>query len=619
MALNFDVTNDYISVPNSTSINFGTGSFGIAFWMYSIATTTQDIINKNRATATSTTTGYGFTISSVAATGYSFHMGNGTTYNRIDTGADASRGGSIWTHVLINVDRSTNHCIIYLNGTLKVDGALTLTGSTTSTTQMCLGANYSPSRYFSGYLSEVVFMNRIFTSEEIAKLSMGTATIKYYPLILSPNAYWPLDEWGSGVVSSGIGTVRDWSSNANNGTPNGAQTGVTEYISYKTLLFGQTSSSWLGTWENRIKLTVDKSVVLEDLTDFPVMVFLATSTGKTSFDVSEIFDELTSDANRKKIAITTSDGITQCYVEIVSWDDANERAWLFFKAPSLSSSVDTVFYLYYDIAQSDNTTYVGDKRSTPAEAVWSSNYVAAWHLEEETGYYLDSTSNHNDSIDDLVVSRGNYVSKVIGKCPEMSNTPSTGSVKHIGVGDNDSMDFSTNSFTIMARINSPAATHNTDCDIIRKGSTGTSTNSWWKMEWGDDTGANNDRIHFLIRVSGTDYANNTNIVAPDGAFHNQVMVRDTSTTKLLGYWDGNNIVDRAGSNGSCDNDSDVGISSKDTWNDDPFNGYYDEARLSNVTRSANYIKTEWNSDNNSLITFSDDVDITTKLYNSTLY
>ena len=106
-------------------------------------------------------------------------------------------------------------------------------------------------------------------------------------------------------------------------------------------------------YDRRIKMTIDSAgaKVDSDLTDFPIMVYLSASSGIGNDDVSAVFDELTSDANRKKIAVTKSDGITELYVEIEKWDDANEQAWLSVKvagANSISSSADTILYLYYD-------------------------------------------------------------------------------------------------------------------------------------------------------------------------------------------------------------------------------------------------------------------------------
>ena len=158
------------------------------------------------------------------------------------------------------------------------------------------------------------------------------------------------------------------------------------------------AQTWLGSWEKRIELTIDSGDIDANLTDFPVLVHLSTSSGIGGIDVSAVFDELTADANRLKIAVTTSDGLTQCYVEIEKWDDANEQAWLWVKVPAVDSGTDTVLYLYYDVSQADNNTYIGDTNSVPAENVWDANYVAVYHMRDgaDTSHIYDSTSSDYD-------------------------------------------------------------------------------------------------------------------------------------------------------------------------------------------------------------------------------
>ena len=143
-------------------------------------------------------------------------------------------------------------------------------------------------------------------------------------------------------------------------------------------------------WANRIKLTLDYTK-LGNHTDFPALVYLAADSN--GGDTSYIFDVL--GANRKKIAITTSDENTQCYVEIVKWDNVNRQAWLNVKVPATSETTDTILWLYFDPAQPDNTTYVGDVGSVPGRSVWDANFVGVWHLIEQgngtTNEFKDST------------------------------------------------------------------------------------------------------------------------------------------------------------------------------------------------------------------------------------
>jgi len=157
--------------------------------------------------------------------------------------------------------------------------------------------------------------------------------------------------------------------------------------------------AWLGTWKYRRKITVDNTNVDSDLPHFPVPIVLGDSVGQSSQDLSSIFDELTSDANRFKIAITKDDGTTQIYGDIETWDDANEKAVIHVAKSDLGITTATVteLYIYYDSAQSDNTTYISDSGGTAAQSVWDDNFVAVYHMAQDPAggadCMLDSTDN----------------------------------------------------------------------------------------------------------------------------------------------------------------------------------------------------------------------------------
>ncbi len=155
--------------------------------------------------------------------------------------------------------------------------------------------------------------------------------------------------------------------------------------------------NWLGTWANRIAIAVDSSKIDQNLTDFPVMIHISASSGANRADLTSVFANLGSDANRAKIAVTTSDGLSQCYVEIAAWNTADKEAVLWVKVPLMASGSDTVLYLYYDSTQANNSSYVGDVGSTAGKAVWDVNYVGVYHvpsnaLNRVVGEFRDSTS-----------------------------------------------------------------------------------------------------------------------------------------------------------------------------------------------------------------------------------
>ena len=83
---------------------------------------------------------------------------------------------------------------------------------------------------------------------------------------------------------------------------------------------------WLSGWDKRVKITIDHNDVTSDLTNFPVLIYLSDSSGRNNDDVTFVFNELNSDANRQKIAVTTNDKTTECYVEIEKWNTANNES-----------------------------------------------------------------------------------------------------------------------------------------------------------------------------------------------------------------------------------------------------------------------------------------------------
>ncbi|MEX2514737.1 MAG: DUF2341 domain-containing protein [Candidatus Paceibacterota bacterium] len=139
-----------------------------------------------------------------------------------------------------------------------------------------------------------------------------------------------------------------------------------------------------GDWDFREKITIHADQVDANLSDFPVYVDLA--------DMSVSFFANTS-VNCGDIRMTNASG-TELAREVVACDTSAETGELHFKADSLSSTTDTVFYIYYD--NPDAHDYVVDA-TYGAQNVWTNNHVGVWHLNESSGNTLDSTSNNNDA------------------------------------------------------------------------------------------------------------------------------------------------------------------------------------------------------------------------------
>jgi hypothetical protein len=235
-------------------------------------------------------------------------------------------------------------------------------------------------------------------------------------------------------------------------------------IDERILLFGKTSegiilpvlynlygeiTTWLSGFSNRLAITISPDNIDDTLTDYPVKIWLSESSGINTADLSSVFNKLGSDANRKKIAVTTSDGLTQCYVEIANWDTENKQAELHVRVPSVSSSASTVIYLYYDADHADNDSYVGDTASTPAKAVWDANFSAVYHMNDgaDTSHIYDSTSNVNHGTK-LAANEPLEVDGLKGKAQEFDTTDDI-----INIPDSSLWHLSTNDFCIEVSVN----------------------------------------------------------------------------------------------------------------------------------------------------------------------
>jgi len=168
-------------------------------------------------------------------------------------------------------------------------------------------------------------------------------------------------------------------------------------------------------FDNRIKFSIDHTKIDGNLTHFPVTLILS------STFCSEVFSDLWSNANRFKIAFTKDDGVTQLYGEIEQFDYGNSKAVYHISKNdwTIASGTNTDFYMYYDSSHADNTNYIGDTGSTPGENVWDSNFVMVQHMcQDPSGsspQMIDSTSNDNDGTSGGDMASDNVIDGVVGK------------------------------------------------------------------------------------------------------------------------------------------------------------------------------------------------------------
>ena len=151
--------------------------------------------------------------------------------------------------------------------------------------------------------------------------------------------------------------------------------------------------AFLPGWQKFIGGTIAAVDMPSALAGFPVAVKISTASGLTDQDVSAVFDEI--GAAWQKVAFQLGESASESYAELEFWDSVNE-AGLFHVKFDLASG-ENKFRMYYDSTHADNTAYIGAVTSTAAQAVWDSDTVRRYGLNQDptggAGCIKDSTAN----------------------------------------------------------------------------------------------------------------------------------------------------------------------------------------------------------------------------------
>jgi len=160
--------------------------------------------------------------------------------------------------------------------------------------------------------------------------------------------------------------------------------------------------SWLAGWDNRIKFTIDHTKVDDDLSHFPVTVFLDSTQGE------EVFAELDNDNDYDQVAFTKDDGVTELYAEKELFAHLGnytsqyppEQSDTYVKATTYYSSS---YYPYYatDPTKSLTGTHVGNS--------WHSNLQTTnqrFHIDLGSAKIIKRIYYENMHVDGINTDRG---------------------------------------------------------------------------------------------------------------------------------------------------------------------------------------------------------------------
>jgi len=131
-------------------------------------------------------------------------------------------------------------------------------------------------------------------------------------------------------------------------------------------------------YKHKKLVTIDKDKVAGDDTDFPVIVSI------TDTDLTGCL------SNGYDIKFYNANEDTQLKHERESFDNSTGALLAWVKIPVLSSTSDTLFYMYYEYEDEDTD-------QADPENVWDANFMMVQHMTDVTDQTTaDSTSNDND-------------------------------------------------------------------------------------------------------------------------------------------------------------------------------------------------------------------------------
>ncbi len=345
------------------------------------------------------------------------------------------------------------------------------------------------------------------------------------------------------------------------------------------LFSSQKAQAQLSGYSFRKAVTIDYNRISGsgNLSNFPLLISLTDNDLRTTTNGGNV-----QNANGYDIAFTAADGVTQLDHEIEKYVATTGEFQAWVRIPTLSGTVDTDIYIYY--GNHDVST------DPSATSTWNSNYEGVWHLDEEVGgtgtsdLYQDGSGNGNHG-DDQTSSTGN--SGVVNEGQEFNGSPD-----HINAGNGASLNI-TSAITLEAWVYMPSVPAKGDWfNVLGKQQYCMYVYRPWSLF------PTNTVLGALMIIDGT-----TREIDELGS----VALSANTWTHLAITYDGTTI--RGYVNGTADGTYGDAGSINDS-SGDPFyigrypgetenmDGYLDEVRVSSVARSADWIKTGVDNQNN---------------------
>ena len=336
-----------------------------------------------------------------------------------------------------------------------------------------------------------------------------------------------------------------------------------------------------GLWPNgfayRRTITVNHSKVAADQSHFPMVIAMTSSDLATRTNGGL----LTSNLGYDLIATADAQGLQRLNFERLSWSAQTGSILLIVNAPTLSSSTDTMLYLFYG-----NASITSDPQNKAG--VWDSNYIGVYHLAESAANttLVDSTSFAHTGASAANTAAKSVTGPIAGGTTG-SALSFNGYSDYADLGTSSDWDVTTGDATWEIWLKPSAL--DTYHQWLARGSYGS---DGYYFQWTNQAVVAGG-MNFFNGSNGNQLASAANAVAA-GAWTHAVFVKSGN----IGSWYENGELSSTVAVGN------ISSSAKHLWlgrpdgNDANANVAMSEFRYSNVARSATWIATGYTNANN---------------------
>jgi len=329
-------------------------------------------------------------------------------------------------------------------------------------------------------------------------------------------------------------------------------------------------------WLYRKNITLNKTAVPADLTNFPVLI---------SYTDSDLSARAL--ANGSDILFTKEDGTTKIPHEIETYSGGTLKAWV--KVPSLTSGTNSTVFMYYGNP--------GASSQQNPTGVWDSNYKAVWHFKEDPSgtapQMKDSTSNANQGTSGGSMTSGDQIPGVIDGSLEFDG--SNDLIENASTTSLDNIFAGGGTFSAWVAVNGRG--ENNDGRIADKTSNGYngwgfSTSRGWNFTFRKGFATTNGVWYTSVNTIIQNVYTYVVVTFNSNSAGNKPVIYINGTSKTV-----SNATIPAGSSTS-DASYTIRIAQIAFEATRTFDGVIDEVRASNTIRSANWIMTEYRNQGN---------------------